>query len=64
MVWNSSTNIVLATLILLLAAAHRLVGVDPLVSFWIILLVGITLSISAIWSMLYRSDAAQAAGSR
>ena len=62
--WNSTTNIVLAAMILVLAAAHRAVSVDPLLSFWMILLVGITVAITAMWSMLYRSDFIQAAGSR
>ncbi len=64
MSWNSGTNIVLAVIILLLAAAHRVLGVDPLVSFWIILLIGITTAIAATWSILYRPDSVQAAGTR
>jgi len=47
MSWHSGTNIVLAVIILLLAAAHRVVGVDPLLSFWMILLIGITAAITA-----------------
>ena len=62
--WNSWTDIVLAALILLLAATHRVVGVDPLVSFWMLLLIGIAVAISAMWSILYRPNADQAAGSR
>jgi hypothetical protein len=64
MQWNSSTNIVLAALVLLLATAHRLVGVDPLVSFWMLLLIGTAVAISAMWSILYRPKAAQPTGSR
>jgi len=30
------------------------IGVAPLVSFWIILRTGITVAITAMWSMLYR----------
>jgi len=56
--WNSWTDIVLAVLLLLLAAAHRLVGVDPLVSFWMLLLIGIAVAISAMWSILYRPNSA------
>ena len=63
MSWHSGTNIVLAVLILLLAAAHRVVGVDPLVSFWTIFLIGITVAVTAMWSVLYRPDIVQAAGS-
>ena len=62
--WNSSADIVLAALILLLAAAHRVVGIDPLVSFWMILLIGIAVAISAMWSILYRPNEGQDAGSR
>jgi hypothetical protein len=62
--WNSSTDIVLAALILVLAAAHRVVGVDSLVSFWAILLIGIAVAISAMWSILYRPNEGQDAGSR
>ena len=64
MSWHSGTNIVLAVIILLLAAAHRVIGVDPLVSFWMILLIGITAAIAAMWSILYRPDSVQAAGTR
>jgi hypothetical protein len=62
--WHSGTNIVLAVIILLLVAAHRVVGVDPLVSFWMILLTGIATAITAAWSILYRPDSVQAAGTR
>jgi len=60
MSWQSSTNMVLAAAILLLAAEHRVVGADPLVSFWIVLLIGITVAITAMWSIIYRSDTVQA----
>ena len=64
MSWHSGTNILLAVIILLLAAARWAVGVDPLVSFWMILLIGITAAITAMWSILYRPDSVQAAGIR
>ena len=32
--WQSGTSIVLGLIILVLAAVHRAVGVEPLVSFW------------------------------
>lgn len=54
MTWHSGTNIVLAVIILLLAAARRTVEVDPLASFWMILLIGIALAVTAMWSTLYR----------
>lgn len=59
--WHSGTNIVLGGIILLLAVAHRAVGVEPLVSFWMILLIGITVAITALWSMLHWPDTAQSA---
>jgi len=62
--WQSGTNIVLAMIVLLLAAARWVIGVDPLVSFWMILLIGITAAITAMWSILYRPDSVQAAGIR
>jgi|SRR5208282_1280861 len=63
MSWHSWTNIVLAAIILLLASARRVVDVDPLASFWMILLIGITVAVSAMWSILYRPNIVQAAGS-
>jgi hypothetical protein len=63
MSWHSWTNIVLAALILLLAGLHRTFGVDPLIWFWMILLIGITVAVTAMWAMLYRPDTVQAAGS-
>ena len=63
MSWHSWTNIVLAAIILLLATARRMVDVDPLVSFWMILLIGITVAVAAMWSILYRPNIVQATGS-
>jgi hypothetical protein len=64
MKWHSWTNIMLAALSLLLAVAHRVVGVDPQVLFWMVLLIGIAMAITAMWSILYRPNAAEAAASR
>jgi cadmium resistance protein CadD (predicted permease) len=61
--WHSGTSIFLGLIILILAAVHRAIGVEPLVSFWMILLIGITVAIVAMWSMLYRPDTAQPAES-
>ncbi len=63
MSWHSWTNIVLAAIILLLAAAHRVFGVEPLVSFWMVLLIGIAVAVTAMWSIMYRPNIVQAAGS-
>jgi hypothetical protein len=63
MSWHSWTNIVLAAIILLLAAARQVVEVDPQVSFWIILLIGITVAVTAMWSILYRPNMVQGASS-
>jgi hypothetical protein len=57
--WQSGTNIVLAALLLVLAVVRWLIGVAALVAFWIILLVGITIAIAAMWSMLYRPPTAR-----
>ena len=62
--WHSGTNIALAVIVLLLAAAHRAVGVDSATSFWMILLVGIAAAVIAMWSILYRPKHLEAAGSR
>jgi hypothetical protein len=61
---DAASNFVLAAIILVLAAAHQAVGVDPLVSFWMILLIGIAVAITAMWSVLYRPDIVQPADSR
>ena len=63
MSWHSGTNVVLGAIVLLLAAAQRLVGVDPLVSFWMILLIGITAAIVAMWSILHRPGTVEVAAS-
>jgi hypothetical protein len=62
--WYSGTSIALGLIVLVLAALHRAVGVEPLVSFWMILLIGITVAIVAMWSVLYRPDTAPPAESR
>ena len=57
--WQSGTNIVLAAVLLVVAAVRWVIGVAPLVCFWIILLAGIAVAIAAMWSMLYRPEPAQ-----
>jgi hypothetical protein len=57
--WQSGTNIVLAAVLFVVAVVRWVISVAPLVSFWIILLVGIAVAIAAMWSMLYRPDTAQ-----
>jgi hypothetical protein len=52
--WPSATNLVLGAALLVVAAARWAVYVPSLLSFWIILLIGITVAIVAMWSMLYR----------
>jgi len=61
--WQSATNIALAAVLLVLAVLRWVIGVAPLVSFWVILLVGIAVAIAAMWSMLYRPEAARSAQS-
>jgi hypothetical protein len=57
--WQSGTNIVLAAVLFVVAVVRWLIGVAPLVCFWIILLVGIAVAIAAMWSMLYRPETTQ-----
>ena len=57
--WQSGTNIVLASVLFVVAVVRWVIGVAPLVCFWIILLVGIAVAIAAMWSMLYRPETAQ-----
>ena len=61
--WQSATNIVLGVVLLVVAATRWVIGVAPLVCFWIILLVGIAIAVVAMWSVLYRPDTAQSAAS-
>jgi hypothetical protein len=60
--WHSSTNILLAGLILLLGIARWAFGVAPLVSFWIVLLIANAMAVIAMWSLLYRPHMVQAGG--
>ena len=64
MAWPSGINFALGLIILALTAAQRAVVVDPLGSFWLLLLSGITIAIAALWSILYRPDMAQGASPR
>ena len=61
--WQSGTNIVLAAMLLAVAVVRWAIGVAPLVCFWIILLVGISVAIVAMWSLLYRPEMTQSAAS-
>jgi hypothetical protein len=56
--WQSGSNIVLGAVLLAMAAVRWAVGIAPLVCFWIILLSGIAVAIIALWSLLYRPEAA------
>jgi hypothetical protein len=57
--WQSGTNVVLALVLFVVAVVRWVIGVAPLVCFWIILLVGIAVAIAALWSILYRPATAQ-----
>ena len=61
--WQSGTSIVLGVIMLLLAATRAAIKVEPSVSFWLILLIGITVAIVAMWSMLYRGETIQSTAS-
>ena len=57
--WQSGTNIVLAAMLFVVAVVRWVIGVAPLVCFWIILLTGIAVAIAAMWSLLYRPETAE-----
>jgi len=59
--WQSGTSIVLGVSLLAMAVVRWLIGVAPLVSFWIILLTGIAVAIMAMWSLLYRPQTTRSA---
>jgi len=61
--WQSGTSIVLGVSLLAMAVVRWLIGVAPLVSFWIILLAGIAVAIMAMWSLLYRPQTTRSAAS-
>jgi len=56
--WNSGTNAVLGAVLLALAVGRWISDVSPLAAFWFLLLGGITISIIALWAVLYRPDRA------
>jgi hypothetical protein len=58
--WHSSTNVVLAVLLVLLGIARWTAGVAPLVSFWMVLLIANAAAVIAMWALLYRPRLAQA----
>jgi hypothetical protein len=61
--WHGGTNVLLGVLVLVLVALQQAMRVEPLLSFWMILLIGISVAIVAMWAMLYRPDSAQPAKS-
>ena len=54
MTWYSGTCIALGLIVVALSVVRHTIGVEPLVSFWMVLLIGIAIAIIAMWSMLYR----------
>jgi hypothetical protein len=58
MTWYSGTCVALGLIVVALSVARYTIGVEPLVSFWMVLLIGIAIAIIAMWSMLYRPAAA------
>lgn len=52
--WQSSTNIVLALVLLVIAALQAAGLALPLLRFWSLLWVGILVSILSLWAALYR----------
>ena len=55
--WQSKTNLALGIVLGLLAALRAFYGVTPSASFWVILLAGIAVAITALWSILHRPGA-------
>lgn len=51
--WQSNTNAVLGTLLLILTLIGWAMSFPPLVSFWIELWVGLTVASLALWAALY-----------
>ena len=49
-------------MLFVVALMRWLIGVAPLVCFWIILLAGIAVAIAAMWSILNRPETAQSRG--
>lgn|SRR5512143_1582754 len=57
MAWQSSTNLALGAILVVLAAARATFDQAAIPSFWVLLLSGIAVAITALWSILYREDA-------
>ena len=64
MTWQSGTNLVLGAAVLAAATARYLLGPHALLMFWTLLLIAITASITAMWSILYRPEVERPAGIR
>ncbi len=54
--WPGTTNIALGLILGLLAGVRAYAVQSPMAPFWIILLCGIAVAITALWSILYRPD--------
>jgi hypothetical protein len=63
MTWYSGTCIALGLIVVALSIARYMIGVEALVSFWMVLLIGIAVAIIAMWSTLYRPRTVRAADS-
>lgn len=51
--WQSATNSVLGIVLVITTLIERAVTLSPLVTFWIELWVGLTVSSLALWAILY-----------
>src|SRR5215472_10660153 len=51
--WQSATNIVLGTVLLVITLINWGLPISPLVTFWINLWVGLTVASLALWGALY-----------
>ncbi len=52
--WQSSTNLVLGALLLIVAGLHWRGDAPPLLMFWGVFWVGILVAVLALWAALYR----------
>ena len=54
--WQSATNFVLGVVLVIATLTERMIPTSPLVTFWIQLWVGLTVSSLALWALLYRPE--------
>src|SRR5262249_16035660 len=63
MTWYRGICLAVGFIVVALSVGRLTAGGEPLVSFWMVLLIGIAIVIIAMWSMLYRPAAVRPADS-